>query len=315
MTDPNVIRITPESKIPYIRIPATFGPKGDPGTGGSGGGSGDVSSIETSSLVNQMVVFDGTTGKSIKKLGVNGLVKGTSGVLSAATPGTDYLTDNSSNTLTNKTFNANGTGNTISNLETADFATNVIDNDPTLTAASTTRIPTQAATKTYVDTAIAGVGGGGGGGGNYYLHTLDARQMIFNIQNPNPTDTEYKFNYLDYDFPIFVDPVDIKITIRLAYNIQNGGSELWVRLGTSTSRLTNGIIVNDVLGDQANLKLNYVKLLKDYDLSTQKYFSVSSRNWSAVFGNTMLGHNNGGSPGDTTQPLVSGVVFEIYEHA
>jgi len=63
-------------------------------------------------------------------------------------------------TLTNKTFDANGTGNSISNIETADIAASTLvtaaegigsnDNDTT--------IPTSAAVKAYADS----VGGGGG---------------------------------------------------------------------------------------------------------------------------------------------------------
>lgn len=69
------------------------------------------------------------------------------------------LTDLSSGTasFTNKTFDANGTGNSISNLETADFAANVIDTDGTLAANSNTRIASQQATKTYVDAVAQGV--------------------------------------------------------------------------------------------------------------------------------------------------------------
>lgn len=59
--------------------------------------------------------------------------------------------------LTNKTIDANGTGNAISNLEVADFAANVVDTDSTLAANSNTRIPTQAAIKTYVDNGVQGL--------------------------------------------------------------------------------------------------------------------------------------------------------------
>lgn len=71
--------------------------------------------------------------------------------------GSDVVTASSSHAFTNKTFDANGTGNSISNLEVADFAANVVDNDSSLTANSSTRIPTQQAVKGYVDNAIAGV--------------------------------------------------------------------------------------------------------------------------------------------------------------
>jgi len=69
------------------------------------------------------------------------------------------ITASSTDTLTNKTFDANGTGNSISNIETADIAAGTLvtaaegigsnDNDTT--------IPTSAAVKAYADS----VGGGG----------------------------------------------------------------------------------------------------------------------------------------------------------
>lgn len=59
-------------------------------------------------------------------------------------------------TWTNKTFDANGTGNVLSNIETADFAANVVDVDDTLAADSDTRIPSQQAVKAYVDGLSAG---------------------------------------------------------------------------------------------------------------------------------------------------------------
>jgi hypothetical protein len=56
-------------------------------------------------------------------------------------------------TLTNKTISASS--NTISNLATTNFGANVIDNDGTLAANSSTRLPTQAAVKAY---AVTGPG-------------------------------------------------------------------------------------------------------------------------------------------------------------
>ncbi|MDD5552629.1 MAG: hypothetical protein PHE18_02025 [Candidatus Omnitrophica bacterium] len=79
------------------------------------------------------------------------------GGFSNAVAGTDYVTAGSTNTFTNKTIDANGTGNSISNLETADFAANVVDTDTTLAANSNTRIPSQAAAKSYIDNSIAGL--------------------------------------------------------------------------------------------------------------------------------------------------------------
>jgi hypothetical protein len=67
-----------------------------------------------------------------------------------------FITAASTDTLTNKTFDANGTGNSLSNVEVADFAAAAIvlesegigsnDNDTTL--------PTSAAVKDYVDSQV-----------------------------------------------------------------------------------------------------------------------------------------------------------------
>ena len=115
-----------------------------------GSGGGDV--VGPSSAVDsEVVLFNSTTGKLVKRATISGIPKLTSGVLSAATPGTDYSTPSSTDSLTNKTFNANGTGNSITNLETADFAANVIDTDVALAANSDTRLASQKAVKAYVD--------------------------------------------------------------------------------------------------------------------------------------------------------------------
>ena len=75
-------------------------------------GAGDVSG-PASSVDSELALFDSTTGKLIKRASTTGILKGTSGVLSAATAGTDYvapagaLGTPSSGTLTNCT--ADGT--------------------------------------------------------------------------------------------------------------------------------------------------------------------------------------------------------------
>lgn len=85
------------------------------------------------------------------------------GVYNAQTSSWDYLgtggggvTASSTDTFTNKTFDANGTGNVLSNVEVADFAAAAI-----VTAGETigsnnndTTIPTSAAVKAYADALI-----------------------------------------------------------------------------------------------------------------------------------------------------------------
>ena len=71
-------------------------------------GSGDVVG-PASSVDSELVLFNSTTGKLIKRASLTGLVKATSGVASAATAGTDYVAPGgalgtpSSGTLTNAT--------------------------------------------------------------------------------------------------------------------------------------------------------------------------------------------------------------------
>jgi hypothetical protein len=76
---------------------------------------------------------------------------------SSASP---VVTESHSATLTNKTIDANGTGNSISNLETADLADGVLNTDLIdaliENPASDTQIPSALAVKTYVDTQVGG---------------------------------------------------------------------------------------------------------------------------------------------------------------
>ena len=61
------------------------------------------------------------------------------------------VTPSSTTTFTNKTIDANGTGNSISNLEVADLASGVLDTDLTSVSASDDTIASAKAIKTYVD--------------------------------------------------------------------------------------------------------------------------------------------------------------------
>src|SRR5210317_182274 len=63
----------------------------------------------------------------------------------------NVLTASSTHTLTNKTFDANGTGNSISNIEVADLASGVLDTDLASVSASDDTLASAKAIKAYVD--------------------------------------------------------------------------------------------------------------------------------------------------------------------
>ena len=61
------------------------------------------------------------------------------------------VTASSTTTFTNKTIDANGTGNSITNLEVADLASGVLDTDLTSVSASDDTLASAKAIKTYID--------------------------------------------------------------------------------------------------------------------------------------------------------------------
>lgn len=77
---------------------------------------------------------------------------------SGLTNGAGYMTASSTNTLTNKTFNVEGTGNSISNIDVADFkaAAIVTESEGIGSNDNDTTLPTSAAVKDYVDNNAAG---------------------------------------------------------------------------------------------------------------------------------------------------------------
>jgi hypothetical protein len=60
-------------------------------------------------------------------------------------------------TFTNKTFDANGTGNSISNIDFADFTSGVVADEDNMSSNSATKLATQQSIKAYVDTEIGNI--------------------------------------------------------------------------------------------------------------------------------------------------------------
>ena len=66
-----------------------------------------------------------------------------------------FITASSTDTLTNKTFDVEGTGNSISNIDLADLKSGVLDTDMSSVSASDDTIASAKATKTYIDSGTA----------------------------------------------------------------------------------------------------------------------------------------------------------------
>ena len=81
---------------------------------------------------------------------------GSGNTLTISIDGT-VVTGSSTDTFTNKTIDANGTGNSITNLEVADFASGVVDTALASVSASDDTLASAKAIKTYVDTQVATV--------------------------------------------------------------------------------------------------------------------------------------------------------------
>ena len=69
----------------------------------------------------------------------------------------DALIASDTLTFTNKTFDANGTGNSISNIDFADFTSGVILDEDNMASNSATNLATQQSIKAYVDTEIGNI--------------------------------------------------------------------------------------------------------------------------------------------------------------
>ena len=120
----------------------------------------------TTSLNQQDLDFQGDSGgaldvdldtETLTIAGGTGIdTVGSGTTLTISIDGT-VVTGSSTDTFTNKTIDANGSGNSITNLEVADFASGVLDTDITSVSGSDDTLASAKAIKTYVDTQVATV--------------------------------------------------------------------------------------------------------------------------------------------------------------
>jgi hypothetical protein len=125
-------------------------------TGGTGidtVGSGQTVTFNIDGTVATLTGTQTLTNKTLTTPVISSIVN--TGTLTLPTSTDTLVGRATTDTFTNKTFNANGTGNSITNLEVADFASGVLDIDLTTVSASDDTLASAKAIKSYVDTQVA----------------------------------------------------------------------------------------------------------------------------------------------------------------
>jgi len=122
-------------------------------------GSGNLSFADAAASTFTLAADSGSndefsTGGTLTFTGGTGIDTSVSDDAITIAIDSNVLTASSTHTLTNKTFDANGTGNTISNIEVADFASGVIDTDISSVSASDDTLASAKAIKAYVDSQV-----------------------------------------------------------------------------------------------------------------------------------------------------------------
>jgi hypothetical protein len=119
-------------------------------------GSGNLSFSNPAASSFTLAADSGTsdsfsTGSTLTFTGGTGIDTSVSDDAITIAIDSNVLTASSTHTLTNKTFDANGTGNSISNIEVADLASGVLDTDLSSVSGSDDTLASAKAIKAYVD--------------------------------------------------------------------------------------------------------------------------------------------------------------------
>src|SRR5210317_1354735 len=98
-----------------------------------------------------------TTGNTLTFTGGTGIDTTVSDDTITIAVDATVATASSTTTFTNKTFDANGTGNSITNIEVADLASGVLDTDLSSVSASDDTLASAKAIKAYVDSQVTSI--------------------------------------------------------------------------------------------------------------------------------------------------------------
>jgi hypothetical protein len=119
--------------------------------------SANVTKASNASAGNVMQVSGGSDKTLNDFVSAGGIIKvSPTGLVSIAVAGTDYVTGASANTFTNKTIDATGTGNSITNIGLTNFISGLITS--VVNGSSTaSQIPTALAVNSAIAAALSGV--------------------------------------------------------------------------------------------------------------------------------------------------------------
>jgi hypothetical protein len=124
-------------------------------TGGTGidtSGSGNAVTFAIDSTVTTLTGTQTLTNKTLTTPVISSISN--TGTITLPTSSDTLVGRATTDTLTNKTIDANGTGNSITNLEVADLASGVLDTDLSSVSGSDDTLASAKAIKTYIDAQV-----------------------------------------------------------------------------------------------------------------------------------------------------------------
>ena len=173
-----------------------------------------------------------------------------------------FITAASSDTLTNKTFDANGTGNSLSNVEVADFAAAaiVLESEGIGSNDNDTSIPTSAAVKDYVDNNVTAqdldVAGDSGTG----AVDLDSQSLTI-AGTTNEIETSASNQTITIGLP---NDVTVSNNLTVSGNLYVNGSTTQVNTATTTIEdqlldlgMVDGAVPSSDLNKDIGVLFNY----------------------------------------------------------
>jgi hypothetical protein len=206
-------------------------------------------------------------------------------------------------TFTNKTFDANGTGNSITNIEVADFASGVVDTDISAVSASDDTLASAKAIKAYVDGEISSLSATTISEGDSSVDVDDgasgAGQVIVTVDGDNElviNDTEATFSgnvIVSGDFTVNGTTTTLASENKII-------TDALIELGNGTT----GVPANDAgivieRGDSNNAFIGFDESEDKFRVGTGTFTGASTGNLTITTG-TLLANIEGNVTGAVT---------------